>query len=343
MQEKYSHGESTNFLNVTWPPMSVLSSVEKDAAENAKCGVWSTYKSIIYKFASRPKFSLKNSTFGIVSFDLDGTLIKTKSGKRFADDSNYLTDWTLWDPNVVTKLRNLHEEGYILAIISNQNGIGKKHLTASQLQNKIDNVLAQFDVPIDFICATSSDDIFRKPRTGMWDFLLAYYSKQLSNQQTDGDSPITVSKLLCRYVGDAAGRAKQGKTPKDFSDSDLKLALNLDISFSTPESFFLQSKSPSHCSPPIPPLDGVILSQQGGDSAVEEDQTVFQKASPGPEMVLLVAPAACGKSTLSEKFASIGGFVRINQDTLGSFEACRNQAIKLLQKGILRKLAAPCI
>ena len=62
-----------------------------------------------------------------------------------------------------------------------------------------------------------------------------------------------IERSLCRYVGDAAGRSKDGTFPKDFSDTDIKLALNLGIEFSTPESFFLQSKSALHCRPPVPP------------------------------------------------------------------------------------------
>ena len=73
-----------------------------------------------------------------------------------------------------------------------------------------------------------------------------------------------------------------------------------------------------------------------------QDDRVFAPSSDGNglELVLLVAPAACGKSTLCERLVQretgeSGGrlMVRINQDTLGSFDACKAQAIKLLQKG----------
>lgn len=37
------------------------------------------------------------------------------------------------------------------------------------------------------------------------------------------------------YCGDAAGRLKTSSTPKDFSDSDLKFALNIGLPFLTPE------------------------------------------------------------------------------------------------------------
>lgn len=46
-----------------------------------------------------------------------------------------------------------------------------------------------------------------------------------------------------------------------------------------------------------------------------------------------MAPAACGKSTLSAKFVE-NGYVRVNQDTLGSFDACKKSATKYLSKGI---------
>jgi Polynucleotide kinase 3 phosphatase len=49
------------------------------------------------------------------------------------------------------------------------------------------------------------------------------------------------------YVGDAAGRPKEGTAKKDFSACDLKLAINARISFATPEQFLSGSKQPRHC------------------------------------------------------------------------------------------------
>ena len=60
-------------------------------------------------------------------------------------------------------------------------------------------------------------DEYRKPETGMWDF----YTK---NRNVNYDESF--------YVGDAAGRKK------DFSDSDLKFAENIGITFYTPEEYF---------------------------------------------------------------------------------------------------------
>ena len=59
----------------------------------------------------------------------------------------------------------------------------------------------------------------------------------LFNQHNDGKK-VDLKKSV--YCGDAAGR-KDGKR-KDFSDSDYKFALNIEITFQTPEEYFLDQK-----------------------------------------------------------------------------------------------------
>lgn len=44
----------------------------------------------------------------IAAFDLDGTLIATKSGRVFAKDEH---DWRWWDPVVPKRIEALHDEG----------------------------------------------------------------------------------------------------------------------------------------------------------------------------------------------------------------------------------------
>lgn len=45
------------------------------------------------------------------------------------------------------------------------------------------------------------------------------------------------------YCGDAAGRKATAGRKKDFTDSDLKFALNVGIEFKTPENLFLGDKT----------------------------------------------------------------------------------------------------
>lgn len=50
-------------------------------------------------------------TSKIAAFDLDGTLIATKSGKKFAGSSQ---DWKWWSPSVIPALKQLIAMGYSL-------------------------------------------------------------------------------------------------------------------------------------------------------------------------------------------------------------------------------------
>jgi len=54
----------------------------------------------------------------IAAFDIDGTLIKVKSGKKFPTNAD---DWKLWGSNVPKKLQEAHEKGYAIVLLSNQN------------------------------------------------------------------------------------------------------------------------------------------------------------------------------------------------------------------------------
>ncbi|CAN0445719.1 unnamed protein product, partial [Laminaria digitata] len=78
------------------------------------------------------------------------------------------------------------------------------------------------------------------PRPGCWELL------STPSNSDNGEGGFQVVKEACLYVGDAAGRPKQGTYKKDFSAGDLKLALNAGIPFQTPEQFFLRSTQPLH-------------------------------------------------------------------------------------------------
>lgn len=68
----------------------------------------------------------------IAAFDLDGTLIVTKSGKRFAKDDS---DWQWFHPSRVPgKLAELLADEYLLVLFSNQNGIEKGKVAAAEVQ-----------------------------------------------------------------------------------------------------------------------------------------------------------------------------------------------------------------
>jgi bifunctional polynucleotide phosphatase/kinase len=81
-----------------------------------------------------------------------------------------------------------------------------------------------------FLAATQSDN-YRKPALGMWEHLRDKIFEEFKIDMKESF-----------YCGDAAGRPKTATRPKDFTDTDLKFALNISLSFKTPEGFFLGEK-----------------------------------------------------------------------------------------------------
>ncbi len=70
------------------------------------------------------------------------------------------------------------------------------------------------------------------------------------------------------------------------------------------------------------------------NSSITHQQQQQEKENHVLEIVLLVAPPACGKSTLARSlFVNRLGYVRINRDTLGNMEKCIQQARLALTGG----------
>jgi len=68
----------------------------------------------------------------------DDTLIRVKSGAKFAKDSN---DWAIWNDKVVSVIKEHYDKGYKIVIMTNQGGIEKGHTTVDQVQKKIQNLI----------------------------------------------------------------------------------------------------------------------------------------------------------------------------------------------------------
>ncbi len=163
----------------------------------------------------------------IAGFDIDSTIIKTKSGFVFAKDYD---DWTIWHKNVLTRLQGLQQQGYSIVFFTNQSGLSSGRLDKTKLLNKFSNILKFLNVDATVMIA-SADDLFRKPSPIMWQTFVEKYN---SNQ---------FCKSTSFYVGDAAGRLALNGKKKDFSDSDKKFAINVGVNFFTPEQFFLDNCS----------------------------------------------------------------------------------------------------
>jgi bifunctional polynucleotide phosphatase/kinase len=234
----------------------------------------------------------------IASFDLDHTIITTKTGHTFAKDKH---DWKFWHDCVVTKMIELHELCYKIVIFTNQKGL-KTQDKIADFCDKVEDIATQLPVPFE-IYISVKHNMYRKPVTGLWDKYI-------------GDS---FDKEHSFYCGDAAGR----KTPKDFNDTDYKFALNLKIPFKTPEMLFLNEieKLPNPC------LKYVKLEKTCDRREVRPTTGELDDL----EMIIMVGSPASGKSTYVNTY--LKQYKRVNQDTLKTKAKCLKTAEAYLKSG----------
>lgn len=162
---------------------------------------WITTKD--YYIGTTQNFKFTNKC---ACFDLDGTLITTKSNRKFPKDK---TDWKFLFNNVKEKLTELINKKYCIIIISNQSKIKTDWI------DKINDIHHELNIDIKVFCSISHNK-YRKP-------LPSFYREFIPCKKGF-------------YCGDACGREN------DFSDSDYKFALNCNLLFKTPEELFLQEK-----------------------------------------------------------------------------------------------------
>lgn len=165
----------------------------------------------------------------VAAFDLDQTLISTKSGYVFPMNGN---DWKLL-PDILSQLAETlgriesENESVLPVIFTNQGGVVPDRFAKSytNLLIKLEgagSALSRF--PLIYASLKASDEkkkIFRKPAAGMFELL----RKEISPQ-----AKIDMERSF--YVGDAAGR------PNDHSRADIDFAKNAKLKFYTPEEYF---------------------------------------------------------------------------------------------------------
>jgi bifunctional polynucleotide phosphatase/kinase len=245
------------------------------------------YKSANFKFMNK-----------VACFDIDGTLIKTKSGKTFPINGN---DWVWLYDNIKTKIQELNKNKYCIIFISNQ-AILKTDELISEWQNKLNNIVNDLNIPI-LIYASLKKDKYRKPLPFIWrDYIVSNIKE--------------IDYIKSFYCGDAMGREK------DHSDCDIKFAHNCHLTFILPEELFLNypkvDKSINYIDFPKNQLDESLF-----DKFKNIDNT----------MIIMVGYPASGKSfisTLLEKYY----FIRINQDILKTKNKCLDKTNDCLKKNI---------
>ncbi|XP_058464337.1 uncharacterized protein F21D5.5 [Malaya genurostris] len=263
----------------------------------------------LYIFTSKDMMASEK----IAAYDMDGTLIKTKSGNVFPKT---IDDWQIAFPEVPGKLKSLSKNGFKIVIFTNQAGISKGKLKIEDFRKKIEALQSKLNVPMQVFISTGKGK-YRKPLMGMWDTLCQLYN--------DG---INVDKAKSFYVGDAAGRPamkKPIKRKKDHSCVDRLMALNVGISFLTPEVHFQNGKDCDWMKPEFDPKAFVTrdLLSPAGSKLLSSD----------PEVIVMVGFPGSGKSFFAKVNLETKGYVLINRDTLGSWQKCVSLLESTLRSG----------
>ncbi|KAM4879844.1 LOW QUALITY PROTEIN: bifunctional polynucleotide phosphatase/kinase [Sylvia borin] len=249
----------------------------------------------------------------IAGFDLDGTLITTRSGKVFPTSPD---DWRVLYPEIPKRLKQLRDEGYKLVVFTNQLGISRGRLRPELFQAKVEAVMEHLGVALQVLVATGPG-VYRKPVLGMWDHLC---------QEANGDVAVSVPDSF--YVGDAAGRPPNwapGRKKKDFSCSDRLFALNAGLRFLTPEEKFL-GWAPA-------PFDLPAFDPRHLDPKAPPEPPKAELVSDKPEVLLTVGFPGAGKSTFVKRHLIPAGYEYVNRDTLGSWQRCVSACSAALARG----------
>jgi D-glycero-D-manno-heptose 1,7-bisphosphate phosphatase len=130
----------------------------------------------------------------LVIFDVDGTLVTTKSGETFRKTAD---DWQ-WLPGRIETLQALHEQGVEIALATNQGGVAFGYMTARAIADELNQMAKEAPISDIEVCFTHPkatiaeyryDRDRRKPGPGM--LMTIMYDMQIGPIHTlmVGDRP----------------------------------------------------------------------------------------------------------------------------------------------------------
>lgn len=218
----------------------------------------------------------------IVGFDFDDTIIIRK-------------DYTLIK-YAIKHLRTEIKDGKRILIITNQSGLEtrkkpNKNDWRKIVENLINVLISNIDNYYIGFYVSKDYDRFRKPNTGLWEKAI---------------SKIDNSKSLY-FCGDAGGRKG------DFSDTDRKLAYNLNIKFYCPEELFLGEE-------PKP------FNYKGYIPKKYPKLELNLKQSKNKEVVIIGGYPSSGKTSIHSFF--------FDNYTLISQDLCKTYCLKLFEQSL---------
>jgi bifunctional polynucleotide phosphatase/kinase len=233
----------------------------------------------------------------IASFDIDYTIIKTKSGNTFPIS---YSDWELMYDNTASILKQYNDQGYIIVFFTNQKKLNDENIV--QFIGKLESIRSILN--IDFACYVSYfDNGYRKPMTGMFNkFLLDH-------------NIVSINIKDSFYCGDAAGRTYIGDKKKDHNITDYYFAKNIGLKFITPENVFNKIDNKYYIEDKYTNLAlNIWLNKEPLPWSKISD---FNNKN-GPKIIQMVGCPASGKSSLSrlilKRFPEYN-YILLNSDT----------------------------
>jgi bifunctional polynucleotide phosphatase/kinase len=272
---------------------------------------WETLCDTVCRLSLKKRLNEKYSS-NIALFDLDGTLIKTKSGAKFPKNA---MDWEFWHENVIVKLKEITKAGDTIIIITNQAVTSdRREIILERIESAFAEICETCDPRYIECYVALAKDLYRKPCT-------SFFEKWIY-------PTVKINKIY--YVGDAAGRKG------DFSDSDRKFAFNLQlflrsqldknaptITFYTPNEYFLCAFTENKNWTGFDPYSYFIEHKTPIELNFIEPKKKYA--------IIMMGPPASGKSTMSREIVDkFPNSLIVNQDT----EKTKAKCLKLFDDAL---------
>ncbi|SBT79523.1 bifunctional polynucleotide phosphatase/kinase, putative [Plasmodium malariae] len=323
--------------------------------------------SLIYRHVKEKEEKIYKKIF---SFDLDNTLILSRTFFKPAQNEH---DYIFYS-DIIDFLKKKRSENYKIIIFSNQKGVSTGKISLRNVINRVDDVIDKIGIPLECYLALKNDK-YRKPRTGMFNFAkqnnkceieeIIYVGDNANRIYDDNFKVKFINHLRYIYnknnvnvnINEIAKRLQ-----KDYTDTDLKFALNINATFYTPEELFLNIKNNLTVDFSFKPMNLYKNMEIKNEGEKENEQNLFHhlvrqnmedmystynestisinnKEHKNPQtllqnkeqkLIILIGAPGCGKTFLCENYFL--GYTNINLDELKK----RNKCINMLKNGIIQ-------
>jgi DNA 3'-phosphatase len=247
--------------------------------------MWKEVESVLYYIHPDFKFNKPLAIFNFID-----TLVFLK--KNFTD-----IKLTYKYKCVKSKLMEITENGASIIVFQSLN-IPKDNLYSSlsldHIKELFDLFIIDIDIPIVAFFSTEKNK-YMKPFTNIWKIIEIFYLKQ--NRK--------IEKKISIMVGHKAGRLNiHNKKKLDISCLDRAFALNIGLTFFTPERFFLNDKTVN-----LWQFNTNFINQNDRNVLLQNNniQTpiIIDEINAMPKsdtyIILITGPPSCGKTTLANQ------------------------------------------